>query len=468
MPGRRLFAVLIAAAVAGACGSNDQPPTPSPGGPGNGDTITGRERIGWDQPAASVAELNTYRYAIYVDGARSEVAEVTCAATSGSAGFACTGRLPAMAPGARVLELAAFVDADGIVESPRSPPLTVTVTGATTPISEHPLAPGDVITTGDGVAFTALMVVEGLSDVMDIALSPGGALFAAERSGGVVVASADTAVPAFRAATSGPLLALTPAPDNGRSGHIFVVHDAGRQFRLTRYRLAGTQLIERMHVLPDVAAPADPAAALRSGPDGRLYLALDSGGDIDAAGRLSDWRGKILRLNPDGSTPDDQPAASPVFWQGLASPRALGWSASDVLWIAERGHDRVERLRAIASGEERPRRAGQRASYVLPGDVGAASIAFHHGAGAPRFAGNLLVAARDAACLLRVQFDETDRLRAVTTERLLEGRLGELRAVAVAADGGVYIATRNAVWRLAPVRDMRAGAAEPRHKGRAL
>ena len=44
--------------------------------------------------------------------------------------------------------------------------------------------------------------------------------------------------------------------------------------------------------------------SLRFGPDGRLYGALDDGGDPEGAVRLSEWHGKILRLNPDGSIPD--------------------------------------------------------------------------------------------------------------------------------------------------------------------
>ena len=74
-----------------ACGSGNSP-EPSPPGAGVGETITGRERIGWDQQASSPAELATFRYAIYVDGARSEIAEVSCSGERGS------GRLPLLRP----------------------------------------------------------------------------------------------------------------------------------------------------------------------------------------------------------------------------------------------------------------------------------------------------------------------------------------------------------------------------------
>ena len=448
---RRLPAALVLALLA-ACESSNQPPAPSPGpGPGGGETISGSERIGWDQQAASQAELSTFRYAIYVDNARSEVASVTCAATAGTSGFPCSGRLPSMSPGAHTLELAAFVESNGIIESARSAPLRVTVTGATTPAADPSLTPGEIVTTREGVRLTTALIVDGLSDVVDLTLAPAGTLLIAERSLGVVFADAGAAAPPFRAATDAPLLAVTAAPDFLRSGHVFAIEQRGAAASLLRYRLYDTQLIERMHVIPDVAAARDPSAALRFGPDGKLYAAFDSGGNVDASQRLSDWRGKILRLEPDGSTPDDQPAASPVYWHGLASPRSMAWPTAGPLWLAERGHDGIERLRAIGASGSRPRRTGMRASYALPGGVGAASLAFHPGTGVPTFAGNLFIAAR-AGYLLRVQFDESNASQAMRSEKLLEGKVAELRAVAVAPDGAIYVATPTSVWRLAVAR----------------
>ena len=89
-------------------------------------SITGRERIGWDQAADSPSELATFVYAIYVDGVRNLLADTSCATAAGSTGFACSGRLPALSNGSHTLQLAAFVDAgDGdIVESSRSTSLT--------------------------------------------------------------------------------------------------------------------------------------------------------------------------------------------------------------------------------------------------------------------------------------------------------------------------------------------------------
>jgi glucose/arabinose dehydrogenase len=450
MDGLRLpsRAFLLAAVLCAGCESNNMPPTPSPGN-GTPETITGSERIGWDQPASGAAEIASFRYAIYVDGNRLVLGQSSCASAAGAAGFPCSAALPPLSPGTHVLELTAFIEAETF-ESARSTPLRVTVTGSTTAAEAAPLTPGDTFTTSDGVKMTATVLLESLSDVTDMALASDGRLLVAERAGSIVVH--DAAAEPFRAAVpemDGDLLAVAPAPDFARSGHLFVIQTARGVFRLCRYRLLGGQLIERLIVLPDVPAARDPSAVLRFGPDAKLYAAFDDGGSRDAAARLADWSGKLLRLNPDGRTPDDQPSASPVFWSGLAAPRGMDWSPDGgILWMAERGADRVERLRALVSGAGR--RTAQMASYVLPGAVGASSLAFHQGAAVPQLRDNLFVAARDGGYLLRVSFDRQERTRAVTTEKIFEGRLPGLRAVLAGPEDALYVATASGVWRLMP------------------
>src|SRR5438876_78800 len=71
------------------------------------------------------------------------------------------------------------------------------------------------------------------------------------------------------------------------------------------------------------ASSPDAAASLRFGLDGKLYVALDDGGHPLLAGDLASFNGKILRMNPDGTTPDDQAGATPVYSYGYRAPRAL-------------------------------------------------------------------------------------------------------------------------------------------------
>lgn len=104
----------IASCVLAACGGS--PPVAD-----GTETITGVERFGWDQSAADAGELASFRYALYVDGARGEASEVSCTAGQSSGRFACTARLPALSAGVHTLQVAAFVIDGGVArESERS------------------------------------------------------------------------------------------------------------------------------------------------------------------------------------------------------------------------------------------------------------------------------------------------------------------------------------------------------------
>jgi len=106
--------------LAAACGG-----TPS-SAPTDGDVVTGSERFGWDQPAADAGELASFRYAMYVDDARSEAANVSCETASSGGRFVCTSSLPSMSTGAHNVQVAAFIlDAGVVLEGSRSATLRV-------------------------------------------------------------------------------------------------------------------------------------------------------------------------------------------------------------------------------------------------------------------------------------------------------------------------------------------------------
>src|SRR5438128_8714610 len=124
---RRLWvATLVACGAISAC-DRTSPQTPLPGSQTGEERISGNERLGWDQPANDRSAIASLRYSIYVDGIRSELTEVSCAATPSPAGFACSGRLPPLPPGSHTLELTAVATVGPVLESPRSSPFRVFV-----------------------------------------------------------------------------------------------------------------------------------------------------------------------------------------------------------------------------------------------------------------------------------------------------------------------------------------------------
>jgi glucose/arabinose dehydrogenase len=447
-----------------ACDKGSEPTSP----PAE-ERITGSERVGWDQEAGDSGDFATFRYAIYVDGTRSELADASCDSTPRAVGFACSARLPAMSPGAHTLELASFVVADEVLESSRSSPLRVFVAGATVRTAERASAwrPGTVLATTDHVRLRIDLVADGLSEPTDVAFAPDGRLFVAERGGGVRVvrdgrlrAEPALAIADIATAGQGGLLGLAFDPRFEQTRHVYALYtvpspSGGRVFWLARFRETGDTLGDRVILLDDIPASAARAAAsLRFGVDGKLYIAFDDGGDPRRAGDMAAFNGKILRMNPDGSTPDDQAGATPVYSYEYRSPRGLDWQpGTGLLWIADVDDPQGStRLSAVAAGEGRPRRAVVRATQVLPPPTGASAVVFYRGALIPAFRDNLLVATDEGRHILRIRFDPKDPTRIATTERLLEDRLGGVRAVVVAPDGTIYFCTANALAKLVPAQ----------------
>src|SRR5262249_11310813 len=154
--------------------------TPPPDGSSNGQQITGRERLTWNQAASDTAESAALRFAVYVDGNRSELSDASCAQSTTASGLACTASLPTMTLGPHSMELATFVMTNGIVaESGRSATLHVVVVPqaavSTATVWDMP------VTTADGVPLTAERVARNLDQPMDLGFTPDGRLLVVEQ-----------------------------------------------------------------------------------------------------------------------------------------------------------------------------------------------------------------------------------------------------------------------------------------------
>ena len=260
-----------------------------------------------------------------------------------------------------------------------------------------------------------------------------------------------TAEPALSLTVAGidaTLLSIAVDPQFERSRFVYALYTASSSpseeptFTLARFRESGGSLADRVVLLDGVAAARRPAGTLRFGPDGKMYTALDDGGDPRRRLDRASLNGKVVRLNPDGTTPRDQAGATPVYAEGFGLPVGLDWDARrETMWVADR--DATATLRAVVAdpaagaGEKR---GTLRSSYALPRNSAPASIAFYNGDLVPAFAGSLLVASDEGGRILMVAGQRV--------ETLLQAQAGGIRSVAVAPDGSIYFATTGAVGRI--------------------
>jgi glucose/arabinose dehydrogenase len=439
---RKLAALFVLLMTTGCGGNAPPPPTPNPGA---GETINGSERIGWDQQAVSTDELGTFRYRIFVDDFGSEITDVSCTSKS-AAGFGCSGRLPVMSPGAHALQLSTFVVRSGqTLESARSATLNVVVSAPPGGADAAALRPGTIVETAGGAAFRVAGLVSGLQQPTDMAIAPDGRVVIAEATGRISIVAAGRRRTALEPAAGAhvAILALALDPQFARSGLVYVVRamldEAPPAFQIVRYREVGGTFGEAATLLDNVPASIEePTAALRFGPDGRLYVAFGELAGTPSVER--GFNGKVLRLNPDGTTPRDQRGGSPVLASVARRPRGLDWDPGGALWIVDGDVTRAERLIGVGPG---PGVRATSVSFTLPVPFAAAAAVFHP-------TGDLLIGAEAGRYVLRVRFDPANRQRVLGTERLLEGSVDAVRAIAVTPDGSVYVCTTAALLTLLP------------------
>ncbi len=468
---RKLAAVVQLSALAicfvsSGCGSPDASPSPSPSPapPSNVPDVTGRQRLAWSQPAPDRATLAQIRYAAYVDGDRSELTDLSCADVAEASGFPCTSRLPVMSRGLHTIEATAFiVNGDSFVESDHSDPLKVNVlTAITQSVSgSAALLDGGTLTTVGPQPFRAELVTDGLEDPTDMVVAPDGRIFVTERAGRVRVVQQDRLrlEPSLRlddvaAAGGGGLVALAIDPQFSSNHFIYTIYTVRSRgdalvFRLARFREVLGTLGERAILLEGVPAGEEAGANLSFGRDGKLYAAFDDSGDARLREKLSSYNGKVLRLNPDASTPGDNASASPIYASGFRSPHGLDWQpATGMLWLVDRAPDGAAALHAIGFGGGRSIVGTVRRSYLLPSPTDTTAILFYHGGLLPTFEGNLLIANERGHYILRARLDGNVPPNIVATEALLQDRVGAVRALAIGLRGEIYFTTDNTLGRI--------------------
>jgi glucose/arabinose dehydrogenase len=369
-----------------------------------------------------------------------------------------------MTAGSHTLEVAAFVVDGAVLESGKSTALRVERIGAAMTSAGSTWRTDVAVSTVDRLQLQLQLVTDGLTNPTDLAFAEDGRIFVAEQSGRIRVVRNDQLQiePALTlgdtpTTAGGGLLALTLDPQFPRTGFVYAIYTAesarqGRVFRLARFREVGGELAQQVVLLDGIPASSEaPTASLHFGPDGKLYAAFDDGGDERRSGDLASFNGKILRLNPDGSTPGDQAAATPVFLADLRSPRGFDWRpAEGTVWIAETASDTSEQLQVFMPGSRSSESRSAVLKYALPQPVGASDITFYRGELLPAFRGDLLVAADEGRHILRLRFDAR-RGSIAASERLLHDRVGPVRVVGIGTRGEIYFCTPDALGRLVPL-----------------
>jgi glucose/arabinose dehydrogenase len=212
-------------------------------------------------------------------------------------------------------------------------------------------------------------MIDGLEEPWGIAILPNGDALVTERDGRFLRVTAKgrknaiSGIPKVRANGQGGLLDVMVPRDFAQSRLVYLSFSK-RQAGGAGTALAVGQLSEDGTRLRGTKIIFEMASGSRGGrhfgsriveaTDGTLFLTIGERGDRPSAQDLGSHNGTVVRINPDGSVPSDNPyvrtdGAQPHIWSyGHRNPQGAALDQNGQLWVAEhgaKGGDEVNRIR---------------------------------------------------------------------------------------------------------------------------
>jgi glucose/arabinose dehydrogenase len=283
-------------------------------------------------------------------------------------------------------------------------------------------------------------VATGLEVPWGIAFLPDGSALVSERDTGRIVRVSDGS-----STTVGTVDGVAPRGEGGLLGiahtgdWLYAYITAPTDNRVVKMVWDGVSLGK-----PEVVLAGIPKAGIHNGgriifgPDGMLYIATGDAGDQDVAQDRASLGGKILRVGPTGSVPENNPfPGSPVLSLGHRNVQGLAFDAQNRLWASEFGQSDVDELNLITPGS----------NYGWPECEGACGkddyvdpvVQWHPTSTGLAIDGDYAyVASLRGQSLWAVPLDGSGQATPLDL-----GDLGRLRTIESAPDGSMWLSTSN-------------------------
>jgi aldose sugar dehydrogenase len=327
-------------------------------------------------------------------------------------------------------------------------------------------------------------VASGLEHPWGLAFLPDGRMLVTERPGHLRIIGADgtlsqpvEGVPAVYETGQGGLLdvALDPKFTDNRLIYFSYSEPDGNiaGTAVARAQLvedgSGPARLENMQVIfrqqPKVQGPNHWGSRLVFAPDGTLFVTLGERFQRDRSQNLNEHLGKLVRIDPDGSVPKDNPfvgrddALPEIFSLGHRNMQGAALHPqTQRLWIVDhgaRGGDEINIPEAgknygwpiitfgrdysgLKIGEGTSKPGLELPIYYWDPSIAPSGMAFYTGDRFPAWKGDLFVGALLGKLLARLELDGT---RVVHEERLLKDLGERIRDVRQGPDGLLYLLT---------------------------
>lgn len=323
-------------------------------------------------------------------------------------------------------------------------------------------------------------VAANLEIVWSIVFAPDGRMFFTERPGRVRVFENGKLrsaplynVPDVELSGESGLMGMTLHPKFAENHFVYLAYayqaSGGKSVKVVRYRETGETLTDPKTIIEAIpAARYHAGTRLGFGPaDGKLYLTTGDATNQSQGQELNTLGGKTLRLNDDGTIPDDNPFvnrkdARPEIWTyGHRNAQGMAWQpGTNLMFQTEHGPSLIDGVSLFkrSGGDEvnvvergknygwakishKMKRDGMETAIVeYSPAIAPGSGMFYRGDLFPAFKNNFLFGALKGESIVRLVLDGR---RIVAQEKLFAKTYGRIREIAEAPDGSIYFSTSN-------------------------
>lgn len=340
--------------------------------------------------------------------------------------------------------------------------------------------------------YTTETVVSDVSVPWGMAWLPNGDMLLTERSGTLHIfsdgelSSPVAGVPEVWANGQGGLLDVALHPDYEENGWIYITYSSpqgnerGANTALMRARLNDdhTSLTNQevlYKAVPNTTRGQHFGSRIAFDDEGYLYFSIGDRGNRDVNPQdITRDAGKIYRLNPDGSIPDDNPfvneegAKKAIYSYGHRNPQGMDTHPeTGEIWTHEHGPRGGDEVNLIKKGEnygwpiisyginysgtefaEDTARAGMmQPEWYWDPSIAPSGMEFVTGDIYPEWKGHLLVGSLKFSYLVLCRMENNT----VTSEEVLFEGIGRVRSVEQGPDGYIYVGTEgNGIVRIVP------------------
>lgn len=314
-------------------------------------------------------------------------------------------------------------------------------------------------------AYEIEVIAENLYVPWAIDISDDGKLYFTERSGAIRIIEDGklnsqplmTFSAPFVSKGEGGLMGIALDPNYSQNHYIYVMHSYGETNRIFNrvirlFENNNKASIDRVLLDKIPGGRIHNGGRLKIGPDQKLYITTGDAGNSALAQDPTSTAGKILRIELDGSVPEDNPIInSPVYSLGHRNPQGLGWNSKNVLYASEHGQSAHDEINIIKAG-------GNYGWPLVQGDEDSAEVTIqkpliHSGeeTWAPSgialinqgpWKGKLIVSALRGQQLLAISLNGNGMI-VKNVESYLKNEYGRLREVIQGKDGSIYLTTSN-------------------------